>query len=822
MRSKFRGKRIDWLAMLCAAFFTLHFSLFTSCKQKDDVVQTVPARKWVEKTVAVVAPIGDAATKTRLERTAGWFQQNLREAQLRNQLAVSLKIEWYDEMSEDLTTLSQTLAGRDDIVAVIGPFANEGVAQFAPACKNTMKPLIAPTATSEDIIRRYAVTTSGVRTNLSPFLWSLTQTDVELTGLLMSSYATISQYLNGLIGKPQVAIFAPDDVYGKTFNYWAPFYALEDNITLRCNQQYTSTEHLLKLVEAYRNDMKDHAYTSSAIFCVAETARQMSEIARSNRRAVLSDPTVAAVMPSSDPDDPANDAEWLFFKSSLQTYFAYTSLSEEVLEALGQRGVAMLQGYEGFSPYADPSTGFELSYKTRFGILPTFAECKFYDALMLAAFAASYVEHHPAEDADGSLDRQHAAFNQAIVNINKSAIASTVDGSAWSTTGMENYLSAMERGQVLRLVGASGPISFDAETYTATTSTTYVQWQIMDGKIIHRSYFGNTGGRNANAKAAWLYLYNEQRAIEDFMKQAGIDVGMQFDYPSVTGRYAVLVQGSGGYGNYRHQADVLNVYQALRREGFPDDHIILVIDKALAQDSQNPEPGIIRALPDGPDLLGGTTAGSGMAAAEVDYDNSTMTAQDIADILAGRTTSRLPVVVPQDEGQNVLFYWSGHGESAVHGGADEFCWRDAAIGQGFTASLLRQTAQQMKYRKLLIIAEPCYGECVIRAIDGLPGVLAMSGASTTEQSWADGWSNTARIWMCDRFTLNVVNCLKEKPHTNFRDFFIYCAQHTLGSHAKIVNAGNFDNLYTASPDEFFIYGKAQQEGRRQYRHKNIH
>ena len=797
------------LTLLCAVSLLLPLLLFSSCRQEDDVVVMVPARKWVEKTVAVVAPIGDAATKTRLERTADWFGQNLREAQLRNQLAVSLKIEWYDEMSEDLATLSQTLANREDVVAVIGPFDNEGLALFAPACMKTRKPLIAPTATSEEVIRRYAVTTSGVRTNLSPFLWSLTQTDVELTGLLMSSYATISQYLNGLIDKPQTAVFAPDNVYGKTFNYWAPFFALEDNITLRCNQQYTSTEHLLKLVDTYRTDMKDQTFTSSAIFCVAETPRQMSEIARANRRAVLSDSVVAAAMPSADPDDPANDAEWLFFKSFLQTYFAYTGLSEEGLESLGPRGIAMLQGYEGFSPYADPSTGFELSYKIRFGILPTFAECKFYDALMLAAFAACYVEHHPAEDADGSLDALHAAFNQAIVNISKPAIASTMDGSVWSTTAMENYLSAMEHGQVLRLVGASGPIGFDPETYTATTTTTYVQWQIMDGKIVHRGYFGNAGGRNANAKAAWLYLYNEQQAIEDFMKQVGEDIDKQFDYPSVTGRYAVLVQGSGGYANYRHQADVLNVYQTLRREGFPDDHIILVIDKALAHDAQNPEPGVIRALPDGPDLLGGTTTGSGMAAAEVDYDNRTLTAHDIADILTGHSTSRLPVVVPQDAGQNVLFYWSGHGESEGHGGADEFCWRDTTIGQGFTASLLRQTAQQMKFRKLLIVAEPCYGERVVRAIDGLPGVLAMSGASATEQSWADGWSNTVRIWMCDRFTLNVVNCLKEKPHTNFRDLFLYCAQHTLGSHAKIVNASNFDNLYIARPDEFFIYGKAQ-------------
>ena len=146
---------------LCAVLFTIHCSLFTSCRQEDDRTETVPARHWVQKTVAVVAPIGDAATKARLERTAGWFLENFREAQMHNTLAIDLKIAWYDELSANLAELSTRLASDSTVVAVIGPFSNEGVAEFAPACMKTQKPLIAPTATSEDVIRRYAVTTSG-------------------------------------------------------------------------------------------------------------------------------------------------------------------------------------------------------------------------------------------------------------------------------------------------------------------------------------------------------------------------------------------------------------------------------------------------------------------------------------------------------------------------------------------------------------------------------------------------------------------------------------------------------------------------------------
>ena len=159
---------VRWKMWLCAALFILYSSLFISCKQEDDRTETIPARHWVQKTVAVVAPIGDAATKARLERTAGWFLENFREAQMHDTLAIDLKIAWYDELSANLAELSTRLASDSTVIAVIGPFSNEGVAEFAPACMKTQKPLIAPTATSEDVIRRYAVTTSGQRTEHQP------------------------------------------------------------------------------------------------------------------------------------------------------------------------------------------------------------------------------------------------------------------------------------------------------------------------------------------------------------------------------------------------------------------------------------------------------------------------------------------------------------------------------------------------------------------------------------------------------------------------------------------------------------------------------
>ena len=612
----------------------------------------------------------------------------------------------------------------------------------------------------------------------------------------MSSYAALCQTDPE---RPSVSanLLAPANSYGQTFSYWAPFFAENYDIDLINNLQYNNEAELYEYIRSYIINAGSDAGNAviSGTFTVIESVKQLYDIARLRRQLIFERMGLARFYDTTY-DDPAMDQFWQLFKNFYGSYFALNNLCEEKIEALGGRAYPILQGYQGFSPYADPTTGFELSYQNRFGVRPLFAECKFYDALMLSAFAACYMEHRSV--VGGS----PANINDAIVTITSVADNdSKLSGAAWNATSMEIYLSAMERGNLLHFKGASGDIAFDPETYTAATHTTYVQWEILDGQIHHRAYIGDTGSRRiGDSYAAWQYLYDLNTAEKDFDEQTASGTAIQ--YPALTDQYAVLVQGSMGFENYRHQADVLSVYQLLRRGGFDDDHIILIIDASTANDANNRERGIVRAAPGGPDLLGGS---DGLPAAVIDYDAALLSAADISSILLGEQSNRLPIVLPKDAGQNVLFYWSGHGRTG------EFSWRDAGNGNGFTSDMMRQTAQQMAggghFRKLFVVAEPCYSESVVRPLEGIQGVLAMTGASGSEQSWADNWSPTLLVWMSDRFSQNFVKILSENPATSYRDLFLYCAEHTLGSHAKIVNAGNFGNLYSLNPSEFIVTTK---------------
>ena len=771
----------DKKLILIIAFFILHASFFISCKQEDDIIVKLKSRRWVEKTVAVVAPISaNAATKARFERTAQWFLDNLHKAQLHDTLCISLKLEWHDELTEDLEQLGETLAGRDDVMAVIGPFGNDAVAQFAPACQQTHKPVIAPTATSENVIRRFAVGTAGVA-NKEPFLWALTETDISFCEVLMSIYASYIKSLVYDIGtNTPTALFSPNDSYGRTFFDWGPYQAEELNIPFSHNEQYTDDADLHRRMKDYLDELNQ---TSNFVtfdvgtFCVIETTQQLYDIAR--LRMEWQD-----YNPDESLKEEGKDNTQQSLESWARTYFAFSNLTQESIDALGKKGADILQYYQGFSPYADPTTGFEKSYEVKFDTKPTFAECKFYDALMLAAFAASYVEH------SSTLNAQHSTpntqLNSAIIAITTPQ-AQQLSSAAWSATSMELYLSNLEQGNLMDFKGASGDIRFDNETYTSSIHTTYVHWQIKDGKLTHPYYLSSDGShRTGSTMAAWNWLVENPE--ERFANQAeDKDVGII--YPALTSQYAVLVQGSNDWKNYRHQADVLSFYQMLKRNGYDDDHIILIIDKALASNSNNPEPGVIRAEDNGPNLNNNVV---------VDYDNANLSPEEIANILMGLKT---------DRGSNILFYWSGHGHNRANNNADELVWRDNATGQGMTAELLKTTIATMQqhglFRKMFVITEPCFSEAVITPLVGIPGVLAMSSAGTYEQSFAHNWSTKLGVWRCNRFSRNLVTHLTVSPSTTYRDLYLYCAKYTLGSHVHIVNSANFSNLYTTGPQEFF-------------------
>jgi hypothetical protein len=65
------------------------------------------------------------------------------------------------------------------------------------------------------------------------------------------------------------------------------------------------------------------------------------------------------------------------------------------------------------------------------------------------------------------------------------------------------------------------------------------------------------------------------------------------DDSTVKSHWAILVAGSNGWGNYRHQADVCHAYQVLKAGGLKDERIIVLMYDDIANNEENPHQGTI-------------------------------------------------------------------------------------------------------------------------------------------------------------------------------------------------------------------------------------
>ena len=93
--------------------------------------------------------------------------------------------------------------------------------------------------------------------------------------------------------------------------------------------------------------------------------------------------------------------------------------------------------------------------------------------------------------------------------------------------------------------------------------------------------------------------------------------------------WAVLVAGSNGYGNYRHQSDVFHAYHILRNHGMPAEQIITFAYDDIANNRRNPFPGKVFNKPDGPDVYEGVV---------IDYKGANVTPEKFVAVLTGDET----------------------------------------------------------------------------------------------------------------------------------------------------------------------------------------
>lgn len=283
---------------------------------------------------------------------------------------------------------------------------------------------------------------------------------------------------------------------------------------------------------------------------------------------------------------------------------------------------------------------------------------------------------------------------------------------------------------------------------------------------------------------------------------------------------AVLIAGSKGYRNYRHQADVCHAYRLLRERGLKDENIITFVYDDIAYSRENPYQGQIFNAPGQVSLIcsnsdfdvtGGKDVYPGCAKDYTGYDVNkdtvlavlTGNAEAVKDKGSGR-------VLKQDPDQRVFMMYSDHGSVGSIG---------MPTGHPLTARSLRKAFDYMLennfFKELVFYLESCESGSMFKGFDYDKDdrILPVSASEADESSYATycpyggmGFEsispNASYIGAClgDLFTVSWIEYTEshdiatqtiddQLEHTNERtsDGYTYA----LGSH--MVNYASKDN-----------------------------
>ena len=205
----------------------------------------------------------------------------------------------------------------------------------------------------------------------------------------------------------------------------------------------------------------------------------------------------------------------------------------------------------------------------------------------------------------------------------------------------------------------------------------------------------------------------------------GDDAPDQQDDGTVGTRWAVLIAGSNGYWNYRHQADICHAYQLLKKGGLKDENIVVFMYDDIAYNEENPRQGVIINNPQGSDVYEGVPK---------DYTGEDVTVNNFfAAILGNKTalTGGSGKVVDSGPNDHIFIYYTDHGGPGVLGmPTSPYIYANDLI------EVLKKKHAAGTYKSLVFYLEACESGSIFEGLlpEGL-NIFATTASNAEESSW---------------------------------------------------------------------------------------
>ncbi|XP_026279100.1 putative GPI-anchor transamidase [Frankliniella occidentalis] len=258
-----------------------------------------------------------------------------------------------------------------------------------------------------------------------------------------------------------------------------------------------------------------------------------------------------------------------------------------------------------------------------------------------------------------------------------------------------------------------------------------------------------------------------------------------------TNNWAVLVDTSRFWFNYRHVANVLSIYRSVKRLGIPDSQIILMVADDMPCNLRNPRPAtVFNNANEHINVYGDDV--------EVDYRGYEVTVENFLRLLIGR----LPPGTPRskqllsDEGSNVLVYLTGHG-------GDGFLkFQDSEeISSQELADAVEQMWQKRRYNEMFFVIDTCQASSMYDKMYS-PNVLAVASSLVGEDSLSHHVDPAIGVYIIDRYTyyaLDFLERVEPDSRKTLGEFLKVCPKRLC-----ISTVGVRRDLFRRNPDKVLI------------------
>ena len=739
----------------------------TGCKSDDDDNGGTKAEVTQVKVINVDV-ILPKAVQQQWQNSIDWAMTNIQRAQHRMSRQVKLNLRYHDEDTENLEQLAYKLTtpeeGDDTCHAIIGPYHSSHAQMLLNYAAQKRLPVVMPTCTSSDLQRINARST---------YAWFLTESDITQCEMMLSVARS---------GQTDVALIYSGDTYGKSFEDWFGYYATEFQLNV-------AGEGLMKYakgtsIDAFLRNIDQSSDAEDLMLCVAlsepadyaDIQKQLNDYLQKRLEAALAD---------------GKDISEL---KDILPIFADTSSDDAFISQCKANDIVI-----GITPSGSLDYGFPQAYYATFGRRPHNGEAQVYDALSIIALGAYYQMMSPDEClVEGKkVTYPKKPYEAGLTDYMRGVVSRDGYNTGWEDDQLHVAFENIFLGNDFALHGATGSLEFDEQTYTKVLNTTYMLWiptKGKDGKTdLDPIIYMSTAGTSSQASTTTVWEQEKRWIEEDFGETS------EPELPELTDNWAVVISPSTTWANYRHQADAFAMYQLLRESGYPDDHIVLIVEDNLAYDVNNKFPGkiYVNRIEDESDLDFDQREN-----AVVDYHFSQITREDVADIMLGRQSERLPQVIHPTETSNVFFFWSGHG-----GPREGPLWGNEDASEYFGTQRIHDIVEQMNkegmYRRMMFAIETCYSGKWGEAISGMPNVIAITAANTRETSDADVHDQTLGVFLSNAFARTFRNEVEHVNIITIYELYKKLARTTTGSHVSLYNQRHYGSVYTNTMKEYF-------------------